>query len=160
MIVASVSCIYGLGAPEAFYGMLQFLEVGDGRGHGPRRCAQLVEMQYERTPLDLYRGTFRVRGDVLEILPAYEERGIRVEFFGDEIEKITRFDPLRGDVLEELDAHRGLPEDPLRDAARAHGARHRQHRRRAARSGSPSWRRRASCSSASASSSARASTSR
>jgi excinuclease ABC subunit B len=102
VLVASVSCIYGLGSPEAFYGMLEFFEVGAAAGID-RATARLAEMQYVRTPLDLFHGAFRVRGDVLEILPAYEDRGIRVEYFGDEIERIVRFDPLRGDVLEELD---------------------------------------------------------
>ncbi len=98
IIVASVSCIYGLGSPEAFYGMLQFFEVGDTAGLDAA-LAGLVAMQYDRTNLDLFHGSFRVRGDILEILPAYEERGIRIEYFGDEIERISRFDPLRGDVL-------------------------------------------------------------
>jgi excinuclease ABC subunit B len=101
LIVASVSCIYGLGSPEAFYGMLEFFEVGASTGID-RATARLAEMQYVRTPLDLFHGAFRVRGDVLEILPAYEDRGIRVEYFGDEIERIVRFDPLRGDMLEEM----------------------------------------------------------
>src|SRR3982075_259794 len=80
LIVASVSCIYGLGSPEAFFGMLQFFARGDSEGldKAPRR---LVDMQYQRTQLDLFHGSFRVRGDTLEILPAYEEVGIRVEYF-------------------------------------------------------------------------------
>ncbi|MGH9366286.1 MAG: excinuclease ABC subunit UvrB, partial [Thermoanaerobaculia bacterium] len=98
IVVASVSCIYGLGAPDSYYDMLAYLEVGDGRGM-PALLAQLVEMQYERTSLDLGRGSFRVRGDVLEIQPAYEDTAVRVEFFGDEIEKITRIDPLRGTAV-------------------------------------------------------------
>jgi excinuclease ABC subunit B len=102
IIVASVSCIYGLGSPEAFYGMLQFFNRGDVEGMDPV-LKRLIDMQYQRTQLDLYHGSFRVRGDVLEILPAYEDVGIRVEYFGDEIERITRFDPLRGDVIQELD---------------------------------------------------------
>jgi excinuclease ABC subunit B len=101
LIVASVSCIYGLGDPESFFGMLAFFQVGEAKGMDAA-MRQLVDMQYERTPFDLYHGSFRSRGDVIEILPAYEERGIRVEYFGDEIEKITRFDTLRGDVLENL----------------------------------------------------------
>jgi excinuclease ABC subunit B len=101
VIVASVSCIYGLGSPEAFYGMLQFLKRGDAEGMDPV-LKRLVDMQYQRTQLDLYHGSFRVRGDVLEILPAYEEVGIRVEYWGDEIERITRFDLLRGDTLDEV----------------------------------------------------------
>jgi excinuclease ABC subunit B len=102
VIVASVSCIYGLGSPEAFFGMMEFFDRGADLGidHALRR---LVEMQYQRTALDLYHGAFRSRGDVLEILPAYEERGIRVEYFGDEIERISRFDPLTGEIYEEVD---------------------------------------------------------
>src|SRR5262249_20144648 len=102
IVVASVSCIYGLGSPEAYYDMLAYLEVGDRSGM-PALLAQLVEMQYERTNLDLARGTFRVRGDVLELHPAYEDVAVRVEFFGDEIEKITRTDPLRGTALQRVD---------------------------------------------------------
>jgi len=122
LIVASVSCIYGLGSPEAFFGMLQFFEVGDDSGMEGALSA-LVAMQYDRTPLDLFHGAFRVRGDILEILPAYEDVGIRVEYFGDEIERITRFDVLRGDVLEELDkisvfpkTHYVTPKDRLQTA--------------------------------------------
>jgi excinuclease ABC subunit B len=102
IIVASVSCIYGLGSPEAFFGMLQFFSRGDCEGMD-RVLKRLVDMQYPRTQLDLYQGSFRVRGDVLEILPAYEELGIRVEYFGDEIERITRFDVLRGEAVQEVD---------------------------------------------------------
>ncbi|MEM7480255.1 MAG: excinuclease ABC subunit UvrB [Acidobacteriota bacterium] len=102
LIVASVSCIYGLGSPETFFGMLHFFEVGDEAGM-EEGLEKLVRMQYQRTPFDLYHGSFRVRGDVLEIQPAYEEIGVRVEYFGDEIERISRFDPLRGDVLQEVE---------------------------------------------------------
>jgi excinuclease ABC subunit B len=102
LIVASVSCIYGLGSPEAFFGMLQFFERGATEGLD-RVLRRLVDMQYQRTQLDLFHGSFRVRGDVLEILPAYEDVGIRVEYFGDEIERITRFDVLRGDTLLEVE---------------------------------------------------------
>jgi len=122
LIVASVSCIYGLGSPEAFFGMLQFFEVGEETGLDGA-LAGLVSMQYERTNLDLYHGAFRVRGDILEILPAYEEVGIRVEYFGDEIERISRFDVLRGDVLQEIDrvavyprTHYVTPKDRLERA--------------------------------------------
>ena len=102
LIVASVSCIYGLGSPETFHGMLTFFQVGDDEGMD-EALRRLVEMQYDRTQLDLFHGAFRARGDVLEILPAYEEMGIRVEYFGDEIERISRFDTLRGVVLEEIE---------------------------------------------------------
>ncbi|HBL30851.1 MAG TPA: excinuclease ABC subunit B [Acidobacteria bacterium] len=122
ILVASVSCIYGLGSPEAFFGMLQFFSKGDDEGMEPV-LRRLVEMQYERTNMDLYHGSFRVRGDVIEILPAYEEVGLRVEYFGDEIERITRFDVLRGDVLYELDriavyprTHYVTPKDRLERA--------------------------------------------
>jgi excinuclease ABC subunit B len=101
IVVASVSCIYGLGSPESYYDMLAYVEVGDRTGMRTL-LAQLVEMQYERTNLDLARGTFRVRGDVLEIHPAYEDVGVRIEYFGDEVEKITRTDPLRGTALQKL----------------------------------------------------------
>ncbi|MCP5044776.1 MAG: excinuclease ABC subunit B, partial [bacterium] len=102
LIVASVSCIYGLGSPETFGGMLHFFEIGDEQGMD-EALRRLVEMQYERTHLDLFHGAFRARGDVLEILPAYEELGIRVEYFGDEIERISRFDVLRGAVTDEIE---------------------------------------------------------
>ncbi|HVS04417.1 MAG TPA: excinuclease ABC subunit UvrB [Thermoanaerobaculia bacterium] len=102
LIVASVSCIYGLGSPDAFYGMLQFFDRGDSPGMDAA-MRKLVSMQYERTSMDLFAGSFRARGDVLEVLPAYEEMGIRVEYFGDEIERITRIDPLRGEALQEVE---------------------------------------------------------
>ncbi len=99
IIVASVSCIYGLGSPEAYYGMLLLLEEGK---EVPRdeMLRRLVEIQYERNDIDFHRGTFRVRGDIVEIFPPYEEeQAIRVEFFGDLIESITLVDPLRGKKL-------------------------------------------------------------
>jgi len=102
VIVASVSCIYGLGSPEAFRAMLHLFDVGSEEGM-EIALSRLVAMQYERTRLDLYHGAFRVRGDVLEILPAYEDVGIRVEYFGDEIERIARIDVLTGEVLAEVD---------------------------------------------------------
>jgi excinuclease ABC subunit B len=102
IIVASVSCIYGLGSPEAFFGMLQFFIQGESEGMEVA-LKRLVTMQYERTQLDLFHGSFRVRGDVIEILPAYEDIGIRVEYWGDTVERITRFDVLRGDTLQQID---------------------------------------------------------
>ncbi|MDQ1347921.1 MAG: excinuclease subunit [Acidobacteriota bacterium] len=102
LLVASVSCIYGLGSPESFFGMLEFFEKGSQTGMD-RALARLVAMQYERTSLDLFHGSFRVRGDILEILPAYDDNALRIEYFGDEVERITRFDTLRGDALEQLD---------------------------------------------------------
>jgi excinuclease ABC subunit B len=102
IIVASVSCIYGLGSPEAYQGMLLVLRQGMD---APRDevLRRLVEIQYERNDIDFHRGTFRVRGDVVEIFPPYEEeRAIRVEFFGDQVESITVVDPLRGRKLQTL----------------------------------------------------------
>ncbi|HEX7708430.1 MAG TPA: excinuclease ABC subunit UvrB [Thermoanaerobaculia bacterium] len=95
IIVASVSCIYGIGDPELYYGMLLFFERGIERPM-TEYLRKLTEMQYERTPYDLARGNFRVRGDVLELWPAYEDDAVRIEFFGDEIDKMTRIDPITG----------------------------------------------------------------
>ncbi|MBP1688806.1 MAG: excinuclease subunit [Deltaproteobacteria bacterium] len=103
LIVASVSCIYGLGSPEAYFDMLLFLE-RDSLVDRDQVLRKLVDIQYQRNDYDFHRGTFRVRGDVVEIFPAYEEaRAIRVEFFGDQIEGIAEIDPLRGQVLRRLD---------------------------------------------------------
>jgi len=97
IIVASVSCIYGIGDPELYYGMLMFMARGEEQPMAVY-LRRLTEMQYERTPYDLSRGSFRVRGDVLEIWPAYEDDAVRVEFFGDEIDKISRIDPVTGRI--------------------------------------------------------------
>jgi excinuclease ABC subunit B len=103
IIVASVSCIYGLGSPESFGKMA--IEIVTGARFGLTwYLKRLVEAQYERTAFDLSRGTFRVRGDVLEVVPSYEDLGLRVEFFGDEIEKVSRFEPVTGKALETIDA--------------------------------------------------------
>jgi len=96
VIVASVSCIYGLGSPEAYYGMLVMLE----KGHRTSREAllhRLVDVQYERSE-DLRRGSFRVRGDIIEIYPTYEDHAYRVEMWGDQIDKLRQIDPLTGEV--------------------------------------------------------------
>ena len=97
LIVASVSCIYGLGSPEAYYGMLLLLEEGQkiSRRDVLRR---LVEIQYERNDLDFKRGTFRVRGDRIEVFPTYEDDAYRIEMWGDEIESLSQIDPLLGEV--------------------------------------------------------------
>jgi excinuclease ABC subunit B len=102
IIVASVSCIYGLGSPEAYYGMLLFLEKGQ-RVRRDDILARLVEMQYSRQEDSLERGCFRARGDVVEIFPAYEDYGIRIEMFGDEIDCIAQIDPLTGRTLKKHD---------------------------------------------------------
>ncbi|MCM2255774.1 MAG: excinuclease ABC subunit UvrB [Vicinamibacteria bacterium] len=124
VIVASVSCIYGLGSPEAYYGMLLFLRVGDTLDRG-ELLSKLVEARYDRNNMDLKRGTFRVRGDTVEIIPAYEEFGIRVELFGDVIESLQSFDPLTGKPLARLaqvaiypSSHYVTPRPRLEDAIR------------------------------------------
>jgi len=103
IIVASVSCIYGLGSPEAYHGMLLYLEKGMARSR-EEVLSKLVEIQYERNDFDFHRGTFRVRGDVIEVFPAHEEfHAIRIELMGDEIEAIWEIDPLRGKRLQSLE---------------------------------------------------------
>ncbi len=122
IIVSSVSCIYGLGSPEAYYGMLLPLERGQriGREQVLRR---LVEIQYERNDHDFSRGTFRVRGDIIEVYPSYEELGLRIELFGDEIDGLSTFDPLTGKTLRRHDkiavypkSHFVAPRDRTRKA--------------------------------------------
>jgi len=98
LIVASVSCIYGLGSPEAYYGMLLMLEEGDQVDRASI-LRKLVEIQYQRNDYELQRGTFRVRGDVIEIIPAHEDLGVRIELFGDQVESVWQIDPLTAKVL-------------------------------------------------------------
>ncbi len=98
IIVASVSCIYGLGSPEDYQGMTLSLKHGDFRDRD-KVLRRLVGIQYERNDVGFTRGTFRVRGDVLEIIPVYGEMVIRVEFFGDEVERIVEVDPVTGEIL-------------------------------------------------------------
>ena len=122
VIVASVSCIYGLGSPEVYYGMVLLLEEGTPC---PRDAMlrKLVEIQYQRNDLDLHRGTFRARGDVVEIFPAYEDLAVRVELFGDDLETIHQIDPLTGQKLQRLHRvpiypanHYVTPQDRLEQA--------------------------------------------
>ncbi len=123
IVVASVSCIYGLGSPEAYHGMLLFLEQGQ-RIERDAVLRKLVDIQYERNDYDFHRGTFRVRGDVVEIFPAsYESTAIRVEMFGDEIESISEFDPLLGHAIRKLPkaaiypgSHYVIPESRMKAA--------------------------------------------
>jgi excinuclease ABC subunit B len=124
IIVASVSCIYGIGSAESYAGLLIPIQTGiELRRDDLLR--RLVDIQYERNDIDFHRGTFRVRGDVVEVFPAYEQdRAIRIEFFGDEVEGIRQIDPLRGRVVENLDrydiypgSHYVTPEAQLRMAA-------------------------------------------
>ena len=100
LIVASVSCIFGLGSPDEYEGFVASVRKGEIRNRN-KLIRQLVDMQYERNDYDLARGRFRVRGDTLEIMPAYEDLGVRIEFWGDDVERIIQLDPLTGEVLSE-----------------------------------------------------------
>jgi excinuclease ABC subunit B len=102
IIVASVSCIYGLGSPEAYYGMLLPLEVGQRIGRD-QILRKLVEIQYERNDAEFGRGAFRVRGDIVEVVPSYEEHALRIGLFGDEVDELAWFDALTGKVIRRLD---------------------------------------------------------
>src|SRR6266540_3655202 len=122
VIVASVSCIYGLGSPEAYHGMMLMLEPGTEMDRDAV-LRKLVEIQYERTQFDLERGKFRVRGDVVEIFPSYDDTAVRVELFGDQIEAISQIDPLRGAVIKTMhrvpiypNSHYVTPRDRLLQA--------------------------------------------
>ncbi len=122
VIVASVSCIYGLGDPDAYYGMVVFVE----RGQQLSRTAllkRLVEIQYQRNDVAFERGSFRARGDVVEIYPVYQDKAIRIEFWGDEIDSISTIDPLLGEVIERHDrlpiypkTHYVMSQDTIRRA--------------------------------------------
>jgi len=102
IIVASVSCIYGIGSPEAYQALHIFFRQGEEYGRDTL-LQKLVEIQYERNDTDFHRGTFRVRGDVVEVFPAYDsEKALRIEFFGDEVEAISEIDPLRGTIINRL----------------------------------------------------------
>ena len=103
IIVASVSCIYGLGSPESYFDLIVFVEENTEVDRDAL-LRKLVDIQYQRNDFDFHRGTFRVRGDVVEVFPAYEEsRAVRIEFFGDSIESVAEIDPLRGKVTRRLD---------------------------------------------------------
>ena len=124
IIVASVSCIYGLGDPDAYYGMVAFVE----RGEQLSRTAllkKLVEIQYQRNDTSFERGMFRFRGDVVEIYPVYQENALRIEFWGDEVESLSTIDPLLGEVIETHErlpiypkSHFVMPQDRLKRAIR------------------------------------------
>jgi len=154
VIVASVSCIYGLGSPEAYYGMVLPLDRGQ-RIAREEILRKLVEIQYERNDHDFGRGTFRVRGDIIEVYPSYEEDAIRIELFGDEVDALSTIDAITGRVRRRHDTIMVFP--------KSHFVTQRVPRR-ASRPSSPSgaaaWRARASCSRPSGSTSGRCSTSR
>ena len=125
LIVASVSCIFGLGSPEEYQGFMAHVQRGEIRSPA-RLSRQLIDMQYERNDFDLARGRFRVRGDTLEILPSYETLGVRIEFWGDEVERIVELDPLTGEVLAERNdidiypaKHFVTSEEKLKEAVRS-----------------------------------------
>src|SRR3954449_6813773 len=103
VVVASVSCVYGLGSPQSYLDRSVKLKVG-GNVERDALLRALVDVQYTRNDLAFNRGTFRVRGDTVEIIPAYEELAIRIEFFGDEIERLTYLHPLTGDELREVNS--------------------------------------------------------
>ena len=118
IIVASVSCIYGLGSPEAYYGMMLPLERGQ-RIDRDQILRKLVEIQYERNDHEFARGVFRVRGDIVEVQPSYEDTALRIELFGDEVDELITFDPLTGKTHPAARQDRDLSEDALRHAARS-----------------------------------------
>ena len=126
IVVSSVSCIYGLGAPEEFFDMMISLRPGMDKDRDDV-IKELIDIQYNRNEMDFHRGTFRVRGDVLEIFPAnYSDRAIRVEFFGDEIDRITEVDVLTGEIRNELKhaaifpaSHYVVPQEKIQKAADA-----------------------------------------
>ena len=145
IVVASVSCIYGLGTPQEYVDRMVRLKVGDEIDRD-QLLRRFVDMQYTRNDLAFTRGTFRVRGDTIEIFPVYEELAVRIEMFGDEIERLYTLHPLTGEVITRGPGAVRLPGHPLRRRPGAHGAGDRRHRGRARASGSPSWSGRASCS--------------
>ena len=134
LIVASVSCIYGLGSPEAYYGMLLPLE----RGQTVDRDAilrKLVEIQYERNDHEFGRGVFRVRGDIIEVYPSYDDQAIRIELFGNEVDELVSFDPLTGRTHQRHDriavypkSHFVMPREHTLDAIDAIKAELAEHR--------------------------------
>ena len=127
VVVASVSCIYGLGTPQSYLDRSVELKVGD---EVPRDglLRLLVDVQYTRNDMAFTRGSFRVRGDTVEIIPSYEELAVRIEYFGDEIEALYYMHPLTGDVVRKVDSLRVFPGHPLRRGPGADGARDLDHR--------------------------------
>ena len=143
-MVATVSAIYGLGTPQEYLDRSVKLKVGE-EVERDKLLRRLVDIQYTRNDMAFNRGTFRVRGDTLEIIPAYEELAVRIELFGDEVEKLYYLHPLTGDVVREVDQLLIFPATPLRGRPGADGAGDPRHRGRAGASGWPSWSGRASC---------------
>jgi excinuclease ABC subunit B len=133
IIVASVSCIYGIGSAEWYRGMLVELDVGEELRRD-ELLRRLVDIQYARNDIDFHRGTFRVRGDVVEVFPVHaEDVALRIEYWGDEIERICEVDPLRGKVLRELETAAIFPGSHYVTPEEQRARRHRLHPRGAAR---------------------------
>ena len=143
-MVASVSCIYGLGTPQSYLDRSVELKVGD---EVPRDALLrlLVDVQYTRNDMAFTRGSFRVRGDTVEIIPSYEELAVRIEFFGDEIEALYYMHPLTGDVVRKVDSLRIFPATHYVAGPERMAHRDLHASSRSSRSGWPSWRARASC---------------
>ena len=124
VIVATVSAIYGIGKPEDYMQMVLLARVGDKLGQRDV-IAQLIRMQYQRNDMDFGRGTFRARGDTIDVFPAeHSELAVRIELFDDEIDSIQLFDPLTGRIQQKIPALHHLPIQPLRDPARARAGCH------------------------------------
>ena len=128
IIIASVSCIYGLGSPEAYYGMLLMLEKGQKISR-KEIVSKLVEILYDRSEGDFRRGTFRVRGDVVEVFPTYDDNAYRIELWGDEVETLSQNRPDARTGSADLYAAAHLPEDALCDVIGHQGIRHAIHSR-------------------------------
>ncbi len=143
VIVASVSCIYGLGSPEAYYGMLLMLEKGQ-KITRKEIVSKLVDILYDRNDSDFRRGTFRVRGDVIEVFPTYDDYAYRIEMWGDEVESLSQIDPLLGQVQADLSAAAHLSQDALRDVASSPRKRPWNRSARSSKRGARNWKRRAS----------------
>jgi excinuclease ABC subunit B len=159
IIVSSVSCIYGLGSPEAYYGMLLPLERGQRIGR-EQVLRKLVEIQYERNDHDFSRGNFRVRGDIIEVYPSYEEQGLRIELFGDEVDELASFESADRQDHPAPRQDCRLPQVALRRAARPDPARGRDDQGRTGGASIRSSSTTASCSRRSGFTSARCSISR
>ena len=144
IVVASVSCIYGLGTPQSYMDRSLPVAVGDTIDRDTLLRA-LVDIQYSRNDVSFTRGSFRVRGDTVEIIPAYEELAIRIEFFGDEIERLYYLHPLTGDVVREVPSLRIFPATHYVAGPERMEQGDRGDRDRNSPSGWPRWRSRASC---------------
>ena len=145
IVVSSVSCIYGLGTPQEYVDRMLKVKLGDTIERD-KLLRQLVGMQYNRNDLAFTRGTFRVRGDTIEIIPMYEELAVRIEMFGDEIERLMTLHPLTGEVISEDTELYVFPATHYVAGPGADGARHQRHRGRAGRAARRARTDRASCS--------------